>query len=66
MSDATAYQITIKSSGGSSRHLLIITDTIQAALSIAKCKCSYNETVAGVYELEDDLYVDYSVCKEKS
>lgn len=66
MSDGTLFHIGIKSSGGSYRELIIITDTIQSALSIAKSKVTYNETVIRVDSSDTDLYIDYSVCKGKA
>lgn len=66
MSDGTLFNIGIKSSGGSYRTLIIITDTIQAALSIAKSKVAYNETVVQVDASSTDVYIDYSVCKGKA
>lgn len=62
MSDGIEYRVNIKGPSNV-RVLVIITDTIQGALSIAKARCAWNETVTMVCQLEDDVIIDYSVCK---
>lgn len=62
MSDGIEFRVNIQGVNGV-RSLLIITDTIQAAMSIAKARCAWNETVTMVCQLEDDVIIDYSVCK---
>lgn len=62
MSDGIQYRINIKGPN-SVRAITIITDTLQSAMSIAKARCAWNETVTMVCQLEDDVIIDYSVCK---
>jgi hypothetical protein len=62
MSDGIEFRVSIKGVNGV-RAVIIITDTIQSAMSIAKARCAWNETVTMVCQLEDDVIIDYSVCK---
>lgn len=47
----------------SGRSLVIITDSIQSALSIARARLNTGEEIESVYEGALDPIIDYTVCK---
>ena len=69
---ANAYSIYIEPAGssntsiglhGSSRHIVIVTDTLQSAHSIARAHCKPGEEISSVSLTDRDVIVDYTVCK---
>ena len=61
--DPIASQNTLGHQIGHGRHITIITDTLQSAMSIARANCKSGEEVTSVLLSERDVIVDYTVCK---
>lgn len=45
---------------GSERLVVIVTDTLQDAMSIARSRIANTEEIAGIYTSHTDVIVDYS------
>lgn len=57
---ASIFTVSIENkNGGGCRTLSIVTDTIQNAMSIAKCQCNANEEVTFISKSCGDPYIDF-------
>ena len=63
MSDGIEYRVGIRDANGSYREIIIITDTIQNAMSIGRAKAKWNEEVASINSSSTEVHIDYSACK---
>lgn len=66
---ANVYKIMIINStgpGGSSwREEVIVTDTLQSAMSIGKAHCKWNEEVDEIYTIARDVVIDSAAVKSE-